>query len=430
MPDAGAAHSAICLDDGYRWRITVNEALRWSDGKLLTAADAMHSAKQVFARQQSAIARLLAADASSAEEDITQVDTCTFEMRLRRRIAFVRELLCLPQFAPRRENEGNGTAPVLGLYLVEDYKEASIILRPHYNTPLLPGRLSRIVFQHITSIEDAIQAYDAGEIDVTPITGLGPIHLAALRSRHDLVSKAITLFACLEFGHQMGVISRSARLRTALASALNRLAIAQQVEGLAQPWWSHTAPWDGIHIVPSPEPISGKDLADIRHACPNGVTVAYANFAPNDEIAKEICYQLREALGIPVQSIALTFKQYVRAAITRNHSLLLTLTTADFPHPAALLSPWRSGGAAAGQLGLSDPILDQRISAAESCLDVTSQLALWRSVDDRWHEITPRIPLLQLYAHYLCAPHLSNFELTSGGLVRFERIFDTSERSL
>lgn len=426
VPDAGSACSAISLDDGQRWQVTINETLRWSDGKPLVAADAVRAIRQALARQRSAVARLLTIDATGSQRDIAFVDACTFEIRLPRPLAFVRELLCLPQLAPRREHEGTNSEPVLGPYFVEGRDDASITLQ-RWSAPLAPGVPSHIVFRHIPCMDEALCVYDAGEIDVTPTTGLGSLHLAALRGRPDFLSRTITLFACLEFGHQVDAIARSARLRNALARVFNRSTIAQRVEGLAQPWWSHTAPWDGIHFIPPPEPISDRDRADIRHACPNGITVKYADFAPNDEIVREVCYQLQGALGIPVRSTALTFKQYVRAAITRDYSLLFTLTTANFPHPAALLSPWRSGGSVAVQIGLADAVLDQRISAAESYPDAPGQLALWRSVDDRWHELMPHIQLLQLNAQCLRAPHLRDFELTQGGLVRFERMFTASE---
>ncbi|MFB7595387.1 hypothetical protein [Streptomyces sp. NPDC056160] len=140
----------------------------------------------------------------------------------------------------------------------------------------------------------------------------------------------------------------------------------------------------------------------------------------------ELAAQLRAALGVAVTTTELTYAQYVRASADRHFCLLYALTSPVFDHPAGSLSFWRSTGRAARQSAFVDERFDELLDLAEACEDPAEAERRWRAAEERWWWTVPKIPLVQVYAWFLCSPDLVGDRIDADGLLRFERLLDRS----
>jgi hypothetical protein len=422
----GAARAATAFDDGRRWRVHLDDTLRWSDGRPLTAHDCVAAADGVLRRPRTSAGRWLRDGA--VHPAVRAVDEHTVEYRFARPIGFAPALLTLPQFAPARPRT---PAATLGSHRLESRSERHLLLR---RTPATRGRgADTILFRCIDTMSEALAAYAADEIDITPTTSMSPTELDALSGHPDLVSRDIDIFGSLEFGALAGGLSAGpsggpsvpAVHRRCVAALIDRERLVHRLGGLARPWSSPLDAWERPPAESQWGRPSAAEMSALAAALPAHLTIAYARFAPNDEVVGEICAQLGDALGRPCTPVPLSFDDYVRAIISGQHALLYTLTTADFPHPAALLSPWHSAGGAAARAGHADPVLDALIEAAEAAdgdgdgRDGGAAGPLWRAAADRWRELPPRVPLLRVRSHFLRKPQLDWLRVNRSGLLDF-----------
>lgn len=409
LRDGGpAAAVAAASDDGRRWRVRLAGSLRWSDGSPLTAADAVRSAEQVAGRRRSGPASWLARD----EPPVRAVGPDEVEYVFAVPTSCAPQVLGMPQFAPEP------AAPAtLGPYEVVERTGHQLVLAANPSAPGLPDRPDRLRFRLVPTAVEALRAYASGDLDITPSTSFGPAEAAALTGRPDLVARTIHLFGCLDLGRRSGWAS--AALRGAVHRMLDRLAVAAAAGPAAVPCWSPAHP---DAAPPAPDRPGPAELAALRSAAPDGIRIDHADYAPNGEVVAAVAAQLSAALGRPVTTRAHSFPDYLRLAVSRDHDLLYTLTAPDFPHPAAVLAPWHSRAAQARHAGFGDAELDRRLDAALGCPDPAALPALWAGADERWTELAPRVPLLRVRAHLLCAPRLGGVELTADGLIPFENL--------
>lgn len=262
---------------------------------------------------------------------------------------------------------------------------------------------------------ETVRRYDTGELDATSPTGLGVEQVRALHGRPDVVRAPIDIFGSLDFGRRTPRWWRAAAAaRRALSGLLDRDRLEESTSGLVRAWrWPGAA---ALGAGAAAGPTDDRNLELLRR---DGDTldIAYADFAPNAELALELSRQLEAALGVRVTTTRLSFPDYVRATVSRNYCLLYSLTLPSFGHPAGSLSDWRSTGPAARRSGFSDPVLDSFLDAAERCPDPDVATALWTRVTARWCELLPRIPLVRVQAVFLRGDRLRRLTVTGGGLL-------------
>jgi ABC-type transport system substrate-binding protein len=426
-PGRAAAIDISPTRGGLTWRISLDDRLCWSNGAQLHADDAERAIRKVASQRGSAVAGYIARE--RPDGGISIIDSHTVDIHLVRPVSSMHAILSMPGFAPRHVDE----TATLGWYSWPCWREGDIILtrrEGHEGSVTLPSRLA---FRELRTSADVLSAYSAGGLDVSPTTNFDPATLASLAGRHDLVSRDILLFANLEFGAQAGGFLRSAAARSALARIIDRHHLAAVTDGLATAWWSHMQPWGGgDEFAPYDEP----DIAALRSAAPDDLTIGFADFEPNGRAVAELARQLRNITGLSVTARPLPFAQYFQEATTRRYALLYSLTAADFPHPAALLGPWHSGHSLARQVGLSDAVLDAFIDEAEAGggaegtgggagADLADRV--WERAEARWRELAPRVPLLRTRAHCLRSPALRDFRLTLNGVIRFDLLGVTED---
>lgn len=401
----GCATRASRLDGGRRWRVVVDDGLRWSDGRRLHAEDlAAGLTHAVRGRAAGVRAFISGAD---AEPPIRIVDPVTVEYRFDRPVAFATELLSSPGFAPRRPGVDRRGRPLsLGPFTVASWTPDRIVLE---RTGAGAGP-ARVAFVHVPSAAETVRRYDAGELDATSPTGFGVEQVLGLAGRTDVVSAPVDIFGSLDLGRRA---PRSwlatAAARRAVSGLLDRHRFAAVTAELAEPWH-----WPGSAALGPGAPEDPTAPAD-RVTGP--LDIAYADFAPNAELVTELAGQLGDAFGVLVSTTRLSFEDYVRATVSRDYCLLYSLTLPAFGHPAGSLSDWRSTGPAARRGGVADQVLDALLDAAESCPDPAAADPLWADVAARWCALLPRIPLVRVRAVFLRGRRLPGLTVTRSGLL-------------
>ncbi|MCH6161599.1 ABC transporter substrate-binding protein [Streptomyces marispadix] len=410
------AESVTSYDGGRRWRVRLDGRLRWSDGAPLRAEDAVRGAEHALRRGSNTAVTFL--DHSGSRPPAVEVGTRTVEYRFGRPVAFARQLFSTPDFAPLRQGRtavlGN---PSLGPYCVSRWERERITLaRNPYWKGLRQGP-GAIDFVLVREAGDAVDRYLAGELDMTATTGFGVREVARCAGRGDMAGGPIPVYASLDFGRRAGGFAGRPALRRALSALLDRTALEGGTNGLLLPW---APPAHERHDA------SGVTLASLRQAVRGGLEIAYSDFAPNAEAAEVLAARLRDALAVPVETVELSYDAYVRASSDRDFSLLYSLTSPFFDHPAGSLSFWRSSGRAARQNAFADAEFDRLLDLAEGCEDPSRADELWRQAEARWWWTVPKIPLAQVQARFLRSPRLAGPPLSPAGLLRFERLKATA----
>lgn len=409
-PLSHAAYGLESVDDGLRWRMCPDEAMLWSDGTPLRAAHLVSGIRDAALRDRQ-ISRFLArGDAAAGELPDGRV-----EIRLREPIGFLSALLTLPQLSPLRPDFDG----VLGPYFPADCHARvdglRLRLQPHAQAEGLPEELR---FPIITDLAEAVGAFRAGHVQATPTTSFDVADTGLHAGDPDLVSAPLTLFGSLEFGRRASGVRQAPGLRAALAALLDPEELAVRTGGLLEAAPAPVAALLG-HNGPRRTVAPGaREVRAVRaaYAGTGPVEIAYADFVPNGTVVEGICAQLREALGLDMRPRALSYDSYVRAALTGNHTLLYTLTTTDFPHPAALLGPWAAGGTYGRTTGFTDATFDRLFSLARGAAG-PDEPAAWLEAEERWLYLMPRVPLLRVRAHYLASPRVRAAGLTPSGLI-------------
>lgn len=397
VPQAGIASGAEPVDDGQVWRVRLDAHRTWADGRSVHAEDLVR-AVSCFLDSPGVLSSHLGA--ARCDISAEAVDAATVLFRLSHPIGYFPYLLTLPQFAPRHGWRTDDCGPFLGRYALHAWTDAGIEL--HKNYGLDGAEPERLQFRFIERPSEVLDAFDRGDIDVTPITSFDCEHLGVLSARPELTlhAKPLLIFGWVDFGRQSGLLRERADLRRLLGSLIDRTRLQEDLGGLV----CRTESYLGVvSQSAAPETPSPAELQALREACPESLTVAFSDYAPNATVAARICADITNATGIPTRAHKLTFQQYVRAAVTQGFCLLYTLTTADFAHPAATVAPWHSGSANARRTGFNDSVLDCLIEKAQVSSDSTTANSLWLRADMRLRELAPRLPILQVVGHYLCS---------------------------
>jgi oligopeptide transport system substrate-binding protein len=420
----GSALRAEYLERHDRWRVHLDTSLRWSDGTRLTSADVLLSAQRVLDRQHSMAFRLLHGESPRADA-VRSAGTGCVDFSFARPISFAEDVLTLPQLAPGRA----ALTSSLGAYqLIGTGDRSATLARNPYQRPQEGEPAELLEFRFFPDVNHAINEYASGAVDVLPTTGMGTAELTLARGGHDIPFGDIPIFGCLDFGSKSSLLSGPPEVRHALGASLNRAAMARALPDLIRPYWTASGVWSNDATAEPPVKPAPGQVDAVRRALGANVEIPFAAFRPNDEIVAGICGQLKSVFGIAASGRPLDYRQYARTVVSGDYSLMYTLTVADFCHPAALLLPWRSDSPHARRLGFRDTELDRRIDAAATSFD--DQDTLWRDADQRWLELMPRIPVIQVRAGTVHSDRVRGVRLGRDGLIDMDRLSLTRSAQL
>lgn len=394
------------------WRIHLDRSLRWSDGTTLTAHDAVRSIARVGERPRSAVYAGFF-DANDDGFPVRVLDDACLEYRFTKPVSYAAAFFSIPQLAPSHPVGTARGGPVLGSYAVESSADPSIRLVRQAFAPDTGGPRS-LEFQVYPSLGDALTAFDEGRVDISPTTGFGPDELDRYLNHRNRVSRDVSIFGSLEVGAGAPHLE-APDLRRALGFALDRAALARSCPGLVSGFL-------GTFHQPAPAlALSAGEVNALRSALGPEPEIPYADFSPNGQVVAAVCEQLNAVLGISATPTAVSYRRYVNLVLSREYTLLYTLTTPEFGHPGALLLPWHSTHPNARRLRFSDSAFDELVDAASATADGEAD-ETWRRAEERWLELMPRVPLIQVSAHCVHSDRLSGVRLSPDGLFDFDRL--------
>lgn len=413
-PSPAAASHVEPIDNGLRWRVHPDTQLRWSDGIALNARHVLAGIRKAIDSDHR-VRRFL----QPGDEAAQVTPAGAVEIRLRRPTGFLPRLLTLPRLAPFRPD----TDAVLGAYFPVGRDDTGGYRLQQHRHVLDSGLPAELHFTVLNDSTASIAAYRAGEVDATPTTSFGTSETRQLRDDPDFVSQGIAIFASLEFGNRCPELRDSHELRTAMSQALDRSALSARTAGLLDPSAAPAATLldASDHSLPvQAPPRRVPDTAIIRRMRNllgnEPIELVYADFTPNGIVVKGVCEQLSEVFGLSFRPAPVSYSGYVSRASSGNHTLLYTLTVPDYHSPAALLAPWLTGGAYSRLTGFTDRTFDLLFLQAQEHAEPSAAATAWRQAEERLLQLTPRIPLLRVRAHYLARSPLRQLGLTGSGV--------------
>jgi ABC-type oligopeptide transport system substrate-binding subunit len=362
---------------------------------------------------------------------VEQVGDHELELRLTRPIAFLPALLASECFAPRHAtadaSEGERGEPVWsGPYRLAGQLPdgKGLILQGNRQARRWqPGAADRVVLLRTASPQQGLRLYQADAVHITANTTFPPQLVAEYRDLPDLLEADMTMAAMLQLNPARQPILGSRELRRALALAVDRHAIADQLQVVRPLWYLSELWFPDDEQVPAADPDQATQL--LRQAgvgADQRISVSFADFCPNRQVLELVAAQLADLLGITLDLSPCGYEEIIRRAVDHDYEALYALIPAAYDEPSSMLAPFRSGGPLAQPIG-AGTAYDRALAAAEAEPELERRLAGYREVNELLLEVMPVIPLLRARSLVLRKPYLSGVELLPSGVIPFERIF-------
>lgn len=408
------AETVTSASGGSRWSIWLRDGVTWPDGSGVGARHVVEAVERIAMRPRSRIHRLVHAATGGIRAEVRDGAVA---LELGRRSYLVPELLSLSAFGPKMRT-GEQTWEVCGPYEpVEDPEEHAddIVLRLRTGALVGPGAPALIRFALWPLIGDALAAVDRGALDIAPATNVGPEEV--LGADRVWLSAAISLFGSLELGSRTPRALAEPALRRALSGLVDRERLCAPLAPVLLPNADNTRWCTG---QPTSQPaVPRADTVRLRRCLADleDPVIEYADFVPNGQVVAGLAEQLSGALGIGLAVRPISYRDYIRRLVDRDHLFLYSLGMPDIPHPAGLLLPWSTRGSPGRRTASGDPELDHRIDEALTTCDPERAETAWQRADECWLRGMPSIPLTQTVAHAAVGSRVKHAVLTREGLV-------------
>jgi ABC-type oligopeptide transport system substrate-binding subunit/serine/threonine protein kinase len=433
-----AASSWSVSDDGCRYTFTLRSDVRWSDGTPVTAPDfALAWLRVLHPRTESPSAALLFAienarafHAGVAEAGMVGIrahDARTLSVKLASPSAFFPYVLVHPATYPvpshamgRQPSRVVDAASAVtnGPFVVERVDERSrlILKRSPTYRGLFPGNATEIECAMFSHYPDALAAYASGEIDVLDLIAADLDVIAEARRRFPNQIR----FEPLHSTHYVALrIDRAplddVRVRKALALAIDRNALAQQLSGAP-----HVVARGGF--VPPTLPGHSTTLAlpydperaiallnEAGYARPElvpAITWIHTHGIGDATLLKLVHDQWRR-FGLHVEIAELPWSQYQRALRDVSFHATLGAWIADYPEPDSFMRGIFHSRDGAEATGWRHEPFDHLVDTAARSTDTQERLDNYRVAD---HIVVAEqvvgVPLTYGRGPILCRPRV------------------------
>ena len=419
----GVAQSWETTSDGLSWVFRLRDDAKWSDGRPVTAGDFEYAWRRLRDPATGApYAELLA-----GVREFRAEDAHTFRVELEAPLPYFLELTSLfPTFpVPGWAIEAHGRRWFLPEHLVSNgpFRLASwrvgdrirLVPNPHYwaRERVALGSVDALPVENPTT---ALNLYLTGAIDWLPLNP-PPELVEALRARDDFYSAPgmIVYFYRLNLSRPP---LDDARVRRALALAIDRREITDEVLGLGQLPATTLVP-PGMPGYEAPESELGFDperarllLAEAGYPGGRGLRelgILYNTDEQHKQVAEVIADQLRRNLGVRVRAYNQEWQSYLASTEAGDYDIARAGWIGDYLDPNTFLDIWVSDGGN-NHTGWSDPDYDALIAAARSETDPARRMARLRRAEERLlHRGLPVIPIYFYTVSGLVKPHVRGF---------------------
>ena len=415
-PERALASAWSVSADGLSWRFTLDPAARWSDGSLVTAAQAAAGLRR-HQGGRSALSGLIGA--------VTTIEVAGADLvlTLAQPQPWLPAVLALPVFAPEhpanqrwhdpRRVVGNGPM-VMTAHAPRDHED--LAPSPTYAGPA--RAVGAVRLQVIESADAAVRLYLDGQIDA--ITALPPDAAGDLR-RHAVPG----LVSSPSLGTELYRIrcvpgpapdpAADVRVRRALALACDRTtAVTDLLGGLGDPADGLVPPslWATVGCAP-PKPITGDPqellAAAERDLGPRATWRPFELWIPSNaverlRVAEHLADAWARTLGVRVVVRTATAIEVRSREQRRDFDLCRGSLTADYLDPLTFLACFATGDGY-NRTGWSDPAYDSLIAAIR--VGGPERNALLTAAAERLAHEAPCIPLWHYRSTMLIRPGLS-----------------------
>lgn len=453
-PLPGAAESWTVSSDGLTYTFTLRSDLVWSDGSPLTAEDFVYSFRRVVdPATASSYAYIYYAFANAEEivqgkiKDLAKLgveapDGRTLRIHLRRPTPYLLAELAHAKFMPVKKANVEkfgaaftqpGNLVSNGAFILEEWTpQARVVLRrnPKY-WDAANVRIDKVIYYPITSPNEELNRYRAGELDVTygvPITQIDSLRKSA---GAELMSVVQFETGYLGFNLTKPPFAGNQKLRQALSMTIDRETLAEKLlkdgsvpaYGIVPPkgdpaYKGYRASWAALSQAD--RVAKARELyAEAGYGPDHPLTVELRLTTSEDarKVAIAMASMWQTALGVKTSLVTEEFKMLV----AHRHEKQVTQVFAnawigDYPDATTFLDLFTSG-AGENDSGYANPKFDALIDEAGRTLDVAHRADLLARAEGLLIEDAAVAPTFNHVELFLVKPYVGNYRPNPCGYV-------------
>jgi oligopeptide transport system substrate-binding protein len=439
-PRPGVAERFEVSPDGRTYTFHLRQA-RWTDGEPVTAADFVYAWRRALEPATGAPYAdiLYFIEGARAFHDgqskdfgtvgLRAADDRTLVVRLEQPAPFFPELTAFFTYlpVPRRAVEAHGTewtrpGNLVGngpFRLVADEPGRRLVLEknPDYWDAAHVGA-DRLEVLIINDGATAVNLIETGQLDWSGLVDLPPVRLAELARRPEYRTDPWLATHFLRLNAKRPPFD-DARVRRAVALAIDRDALAAVVRGGNRPARGITAPlpgWPGVQ-GPAFDPDAARRLLAAAGFGPDH-PLRFRLHYPNDELRRllvqAVAGQLQKNLGAQVEPWVEEFRVYLRTQDQGDYDVSLSRWAGDYSDATTFLDLWTSGSIQ-NKTGWADGKYDGLVARAHGLADPAARTATLVEAEARVLDEAPIVPLLFGAKDYLIRPGFGGIGANSLG---------------
>jgi oligopeptide transport system substrate-binding protein len=445
-PQPGAAESWTVSADGLTYDFKLRAGLQWSDGSPLTAEDFVYSFRRVVDPATASSYAYIFFSFQNAEEivegkikdlsklGVQAVDPRTLRIQLRRPTPFLLAELAHTKFMPvkRSDVEKYGAAFTQpgnlisnGAFILEEWTpQARIVLAKNSKYwDAANVHIDKVIFYPISSPNEELNRYRAGELDITYIVPNAQIDTLRKTLGPELHRNTQFELHYLGFNLTKPPFAGNPKLRQALSMTIDRETLAEKLlkDGSPVAYSVVPAAGDPNYV---PRKLSWSSLPMAERLTKAKALYAEAGYGPDRPLAVEmrmttsedarkaaiaIASMWQTALGVKTTLIGEEFKMLV----AHRHEKQITQVFADawvgdYPDATTFLDLFTSGSGE-NDPGYANPKFDALIAEAAKTLDVAQRAALLQQAETLLLEDNAIIPTFNHVESFLVKPYVTGY---------------------
>jgi oligopeptide transport system substrate-binding protein len=445
-PQPGAAESWTVSPDGLTYTFKLRAGLLWSDGAPLTAEDFVYSFRRVVDPATASSYAYIYFSFLNAEEivqgkvkDLSKLgveapDSHTLRIQLKRPTPYLLAELAHAKFMPVKRSNVEKFGPGFtqpgnlvsnGAFLLEEWTpQARIVLakNPKY-WDAANVHLDKVIFYPITSPNEELNRYRAGELDITYSVPQTQIESLRKTAGEELRSNVQFETSYLGFNLTKPPFAGNPKLRQALSMTIDRETIVDKllkdgsvvaygiVPSVGDPAYkAQKVSWAGLS--PSDRQAKAKALyAEAGYGPDHPLAVELRLTTSEDarKVAIAIASMWQTALGVKTALVTEEFKMLV----AHRHEKQVTQVFADawvgdYPDATTFLDLFASGSGE-NDPGYANPKFDALIEEAGKTLDTARRALLLQQAETALLEDNAVAPTFNHVEYFLAKPSVQNY---------------------
>jgi len=435
-PIPGQAASWEILDEGRRYRFTLRNDARWSNGDPVRAEDFVRGWHRAFAREQPAVTAgllqgvrnapaILAGSLPVEELGIRTVSPGVLDVLLAEPAPWILEILAHPVSYPLHQKltDDPRQAPVNGAFTLEEWTPRAslkLIRNPNYHDAE-QVTVDSVEYFPIEEPAGELSRFRAGELDITETIPAGRYAWLKQNLPAELRVHAYLGSFWLGLNMRHSALGESRDLRRALSLAIDRETLTHVVLGAGElPAWSIVPPGIGGY---RPATMMEADWSQEQREAEAVRLFRQSGFARDEPLRLELRYNTsgvhrrmavavaamwKQVLGVLTQLVNEEWKVFVN---NRRMGVVTEVFRAgwiaDYADPSTFLELFVGGGSL-NDTAWSSPEFD-RLMQASSLAEGEERLELLHDAEQVVIDDMPVIPLYYYVSRHLVSRKVTGF---------------------